>query len=57
MHIVRENIHGTAPGSLTFGDDRVKPESDRCNAEPVPSWFSKRTKISFLYLLAGGHAF
>lgn len=57
MHIVRENIHGTAPGSLTFKEGRIKSESDRCIAVPVPSWFSKRTKISFLYLFAGGHAY
>lgn len=47
MHIVRENIHGTAPARLPFKDDRIKPESERCIAVPVPSWFSKATKIFF----------
>lgn len=48
MHIVSEKIHGTVPGSLAFKEDRMKRESDRCIAVPVPGWFSKRTKISLL---------
>lgn len=56
MHVVRENIHGTAPGSLTFKEGRINQNQiDVLQCQSQADFLREQKSLSFTYLQVAMH--